>query len=76
MVGVSLSLLIDRQGKCPQCIQLIDIKATECRHCGYQLTEKDLVSIRAEVDDQFKRSALVGFCAVSAFLLLIILFFY
>ncbi len=72
MIGVSLSLWFERQGKCPVCKLLINVEANECPNCGHDLSGEEMAAMRSKVNAQFKRSAIFGFILASAFVFLVI----
>jgi|GEM_PF-890203 hypothetical protein len=60
MIALSPSLWSERKGECPNCEFLVKVGVTPCPHCGYKFSDPEIRTMNKVVEEQFKRSALIG----------------
>lgn len=70
MIGLCISLWLDRQGECPNCGRLTSVKDKCCPHCEYELTENDLFRMNERIKRQYKYSAITGFLFITMFMII------
>lgn len=77
MIGIGWAEKIwnERQGICPSCNRMIGVKDLVCHHCGYELSKKESAKINEIVNNQFKRSAILGFSFMIFFMFIVGSFF-
>lgn len=71
MISINSSLWFDRKAKCPHCNKLVGVNVDRCPCCNYELTQEEILFLRKEATNQFKRSAIIGLVTVSIFLFIL-----